>query len=334
MNKVLIIAFLLLSSIASTYAHRKIEIDTVKNTTGGYSFYCTNEDTCSYVIRMFVTQFDNLSTAVELPFTARILPGKQRLFDVRIINKDLPINLKYYFVSLDGSYKQPLSVNYPYLLPFKAGKEAKAVVEKHTISQFMFYEAYSDMNPYYRIEVGAGQINKSFKYTPQIVSHTKFILHYGDTIYAARKGLVSVLIKSTVKDNNIDTLQANINELELYQGDCSFATYKGLHNVLVKKDEWVNAGDPIALAGESSTKENAVLLFDVCYYDFDTHKDYGTGYIPVSFYLSYHTPLFYTEEGEKTKLENNKTYTSIHSEAIITKEMSKREFKKWKKKHP
>ena len=158
-------------------------------------------------------------------------------------------------------------------------------------------------------------------------------MNYGDTIYAVRKGKVySISMPRDIKNEN-DSFYAKVSNVEIYQNDCSSAMYKGIHNVLVEKNQEVEAGEPIALAGLLTNKSKATLSFTICYFEDIGRKKIDSGGVPYSFYYTYINPKFYTKEGGVNFLEEDKTYTSVHPEEIITKEMTKKELKRWKKKH-
>ena len=138
----------------------------------------------------------------------------------------------------------------------------------------------------------------------------------GDTIYAARKGVVN-----EVQDQNgaNDAGQISIsteNYIEIVQADCSFARYGILkkNSALVKPGQVVRAGQPIGLVGGDAYGRGSDLRFSVYYYqeESDPSQNGGRHYI---------VPQIWTKKNGKGRLKHGVVYTSEFPPAVLNQEI-------------
>jgi murein DD-endopeptidase MepM/ murein hydrolase activator NlpD len=119
------------------------------------------------------------------------------------------------------------------------------------------------------------------------------------------------------------------NEMYIIHKDCSYAWYSVLNEILVKEGQEVEAGEPIAIVGgDKYAQGNHVRLSVLFSYFCDTCENgkgaYGSAYLKPKFYLS---------NGSIDTLTHNNSYAVTYPDEIITREMSRRELKKWRKEH-
>ena len=336
MKKLILIIACILIYNPVLFAQINVHVSFTKNTKGGYSFYAYNNSDVKEILHLYFTEFDNLIASTKLPYYGDVKPGYNYLFDITIENNLLAHNFKYNIGAFYGCLKPNVDLNYPYLLPYKQGNSVK-VIKKNMVERIKYTDTKSDSDfcPILYRETGNEFIRKDYSLDSNVMRSTFFLLNYGDTIYAARSGVVTSILSKEKLENLNDTFLAKISSLSIYQNDCSLATYMGIHSVLVENKQHIEAGDPIALAGNIVYKDKGKLSFSVSYYDeilkhkFDSAN--ATGNI---FFYSYINPMFYTKEGGVNFLEDGKTYTAAHPEEIITREMTKKERKRWLKKHP
>ncbi len=168
----------------------------------------------------------------------------------------------------------------------------------------------------YTIGVYNESTNSNFPYiiplsngTLTSLSEHNFKVAIGDTIFAARKGTVAV----TSKDNGLSDRIITSRSLEILHSDGTVAVYESLYdNCFVSQNQTVYPGQPLGLA----LKEH--FTFRV----FEFVKNIGLRAVDFTF----------TNDG---KLLNSKEAHQLqvnHSNNTMTKELSKRELKKFSKK--
>jgi len=143
----------------------------------------------------------------------------------------------------------------------------------------------------------------------------------GDTLYAARRGVVTdVNVSSGQNDAGVSGPDAD-NYIEIVQKDCSFAEYG-----IVKKDgsfvkpgQVVEAGQAIGLVGGDKFGRGSEARLSVTFNQLqeDTQNRGGTIY-------SVYCPLqFWTKYNGKGMLKHGATYVSEHPSNLLTREISK-----------
>lgn len=141
-----------------------------------------------------------------------------------------------------------------------------------------------------------------------------FQMEAGDTVYAVRKGYVVDMENSILVEHD----------------DGSLAQYSDIpeESYFVKEGSMVYPDTPLGLAARVG-HDNYLVRLSI-YYLFND-KDFLGADILGPFKYHYIDPIFSTKEGN-VMVEYGKTYTSVVTEEIITKEMSKREVKRRTKK--
>ena len=191
----------------------------------------------------------------------------------------------------------------------------------------------------YRLPYGAGKSVKALdlyniesrhfgEEDPENWKAIEFSMSQGDTVYAARKGLVVEITDKydpvTVESQRDVQFMDSSNEIMVEHADGTLATYKVLQkgSMMVKPGDTVYPDTPLALAG-SYDGAKYQLRFQIYYLTLD-EKARPTQNISDRFEYAWVNPVFETAEG-KTCTEHGETYTAVINNDLITGEMTRRE---------
>jgi len=290
-RKILVSLFTLLCHFSLT-AQRMIEIKYQQDQKGAYVFSCVNYAFCNYILDIGFTSFTNMKCDQPLPFHAEVKPGYNKLFIISAIDPQADVQFKYQSGFQKGCMHPDVNRNIIYLFPITPGTQAQ-VYEMSPV------KSSSDSAAWYVLRL---------KMKP------------GDTIYAARKGIVN-----DIQDQNgaNDAGQVSIgkeNFIEITQPDCSFARYGILkkNSALVKPGQTVKAGQPIGQVGGDSYGRGSDLRFSIYYYQ----EDNGTlNQTAPSHYI---IPQIWTKNNGQGRLKHGAIYTSEFPAAVLNQEMPKK----------
>lgn len=249
----------------------------VKYDTNNIYFNVRNNSQFPYMLELNFNEFSNLSPVVFDKKTI-VLPGINKLFTFKIINKNEAPNLayksKYYLANINSGVERFS----PYLVPIGKNRIVEFVQAKQDSSTKIFTD--------------------------------HFVMSIGDTVFSARKGIVTAL------PDNADELDRIMSgSLEIRHDDGTIALYLGLNPEIkfVKIGQKVFPSQPIGRIGDLK-----FLVFKV----FEIIDD---GEI-ASFDITY--------IGPNNKLLSSRNIRGLkvdYPNEIIIKEMSKREASKYKK---
>ncbi len=301
---------LLFTCLCCSTAYSQLHVDYEKNSRGEYEFYCVNSDFCNYTLEVEFTKFNNLQSLGELPYRGVVPPGKSIIFRLtKIVHKE-GVGIHYRIHFAKGCINPKIDPDFTYLLPVKPGKQTQ-IEELQSIKKAIADEP-----------------------EPKNWYKTRFKMNSGDTVYAARRGTVTAM-RDTVElpDSNYAYVRKE-NYVEIYHSDCSFAEYDVLKagSVLVRPGQFVEAGDPIGIAGGDKYRSGPQVNLSV-HYNIDKTDAPQAGTPGRKHNHAYAPMKFWTKETQGAKLIERKVYTSEHPESIVTQEMNKREAKNWKEKH-
>jgi hypothetical protein len=298
MKNIFLWLFALLVLQPSLFSQRVVEVSYAQDRQGNYVFSCMNKAYCNYVLTIEFTTLQNAKSDHSLPYEAEIKPGLNKLFTLSQEKGTDGIQLKYKSSYRKGCLHPSVHPDFTYLLPVAPGKEV---------------QAYEIWNTTGNSAGGATQGDKGdSSYTIRLKSKP------GDTIYAARRGVVAGVDVSNSENDAGATTTGSWNYIEIVQGDCSFGQYGVLKKdgAFVKPGQVVEAGTPLGLVGGDKYGRGSDVRFSVSYYGGQ---------------LSAPSPLqFWTKKNGKGRLRHGGTYISEHPQAIITQEMSKAPVKKGK----
>jgi hypothetical protein len=290
--KKLLISFVPLVFHFSLSAQRVIEVKYQQDPKGAYVFTCVNYAFCNYILDIGFTSFTNVKCDQPLPFHAEVKPGYNKLFSISAIDPQAAVQFKYRSGFQKGCMHPNVNRDFIYLLPITPGTQAQ-------VYEMSPDKSSSDSGAWYVLRL---------KMKP------------GDTIYAARKGLVN-----DIQDQNgaNDAGQVSIgteNFIEITQPDCSFARYGILkkNSALVKPGQMVKAGQPIGLVGGDSYGRGSDLRFSVYYYQEDN------GVLNQTAASHYIVPQIWTKNNGKGRLKHGAVYTSEFPASVLNQEIPKK----------
>ncbi len=290
-----------------------IYVHWIKNNRGEYEFFCDNRSFSNYTVEVSFTEFVNLQTTdVILPAKIEVPPGlNRRLFILRKSTLGLSSHFQYRHRSYKGCPEPKIDTGFAYLLPVAPGKSAR-VSELNSLAA-----EYGDEAP------------------PKDWYCLSMHVQPGDTVYAARRGRVTNTREHAALQDSGYTYSNDDNYIEIEHNDGTFGKYSVFRDdaIFVHPGDYVEAGQPIGIAGGDKYASGPQVRFSVFYHldqdvlDKDgnsTGKTRHWAFVPL---------YFWTKDNGKMRLVNRSTYTSDHPGDLVTQEMNKREAKKWKEKH-
>jgi hypothetical protein len=281
----LILLFALLQTTLP--AQRLLTVSHSVDNQNRYIFSCTNNDYCPYVVRLDFPTLTNAQTDHPIPYEVEVKPGATKLVTVSPIDKSKDIRLNYKTSNRKGCLHPVVKLNFTYLLPISPGTETQA----------------------YRIVNAKGSNSPGAQDTGYSI---RLRANLGDTIYAARRGVVTAVDVSNTENDAGASTTTNWNYIEIYHADCSFATYGILQKdgAFVHPGQVVEAGTPIGLVGGDRYGRGAEVRFAVSYYPGVANTE-----IPL---------LFWTKGNGRGPLRHGAMYTSEFPKSILTQELPKK----------
>jgi len=299
---VLIVALAFAESLLAQ--NREIEISYEADRMGSYTFYCTNTDFCKYTVEITFSNMQNLYLPGSSPYVKEVPPGKSILLVLRPISEKLATNFSYSYLYHRGCMVTRPDTSAVYLLPVKPGKS----VMPFLFSEFILNDKVKPNESFYSLG---------------------FKVNTGDTVCAARGGLVISSIDTVLHSySNIQT-SSRENKVEIMHRDCSIARYTVISNSLVQVGDKITAGDPIAIAGGANYTLGTHFRLSVQYNSGKVVEPQTNGNRMYKQYRwDYLTPRFFTKEQGITKLFPHQTIIAEHPESVITRELTRGEIKK------
>jgi Peptidase family M23 len=264
-------------------------------------FFCEYNGWGHCTVLVSFTQLIGGRADVSLPHYATISSGRTRLFTIKRDQFNVSPQFSYGYSYAFGCLKVKPDTSVQYLLPIAPGKT--------TIASPLSYigEKYGDET------------------TPKHFNAMMFSTEQRDTIFAARRGTVISTRKGTVLKGNNLMYNTNDNYINIEHEDCSIGHYSVFTDVFVEAGSQIEAGSPIGTAGGDAYTSGPHVQLSVSYPDLkevlDRKSNVRRTYFPIT---------FWSKEGRVNTFIPGGTYTSDHPETLITKEMSKKEIKKYK----
>jgi Peptidase family M23 len=251
-----------------------------------YLFTCTNKDYCPYVVQLDFPTLTNAQADRSLPYIVEVKPGTVKLVTISPVDKSKDIKLNFKTSNRKGCLSPVVNLNFVYLLPITPGIET---------------QAYRVVNTKSSGTPGAQDTGYSVRLRAKP----------GDTIYAARRGVVTAAETNSSENDAGSSSTTPWNYIEIYHADCSFAQYGIVQKdgAFVKPGQTVEAGTPIGLVGGDRYGRGAEVRFSVSWYPGVANTD-----IPV---------LFWTKDNGKGPLRHGANYTSEFPKAILNQELPK-----------
>ncbi len=288
------------------FAQRIIDVKYEQDQKGAYVFSCINYAYCNYILELGFTTFNNVKCDQPLPFHAEVKPGYNKLFTISAIDPQAPLLFKYGSTNQKGCIHPAVNRGFTYLFPISPGKETQV------------YEMSPDKLIDSSSRVKTPENNATGKPSDSTSWYVlRLRMKSGDTIYAARKGIVNeIRDQSGANDAGQSSIGAE-NYIEITQPDCSFARYGILkkNGAMVKPGQQVKAGQPIGLVGGDVYGRGSDLKFSVYYYQ-EENGTLNQANVP-----HYIIPQIWTKNNGKGRLRHGAVYISEFPAAVLNQEV-------------
>ncbi|PWT70760.1 MAG: hypothetical protein C5B59_20385 [Bacteroidetes bacterium] len=287
----------------SSYAQKILEISYDQDAQGNCTFYCNNNGYNDFILQIEFTSLNNATADRSLPYREEIKPGKTRLFKLSKQVVENPMGFRYMTSYIKGCINPKVNPDFVYLLPIAPGKEAQ-VYEMVNLSE----QKKASANP----TVNGQELIPN----PKDWYVVRLRMKPGDTIYSARRGVVTqVDMSSGLNDSGVASA-GHENFVEIVHADCSFGHY-GIfkkNGVFVKPGQTVEAGQPIGLVGGDRFGRGSEARFSV-FYNIETNDQDGHGV------FSAFVPLkFWTKNNGAAKIKHGASYVCEDPLQIVNQE--------------
>lgn len=281
---VIILCFFL--PLALIAQEKPIEVSSIK-TADGFEYFVTNNTLVPYTIRLTFSEMKNLTASVGGKTFDRVIPAHSEHYKILELHqkeaeKSTSVDFSYTYTIGDPHLE--IDKNFPYLLPFKHGN---------------------------KIRVGQGN-NGAGTHTG--INAIDFNLDIGDTVYAARAGVVI----DTKEDSNTGGYEPKFepygNYIKVYHEDGTIGSYVHLkqNGSLVSKGDKIEKGQIIGISGNTGWSSGPHLHFMV-----SQNKDFKSISLPIKF-MNYEGELFIPQE--------SKSYYGYHPEKATFEVETKEKF--------
>jgi hypothetical protein len=296
----------------SVFAQPVLEIRYEPDAKGGTVFSCMNNAYCIYILDLGFANLKNLRCDRPLPFHGEVKPGYNKLFTISAIDPQLPTQFNFTSSNQKGCMHPVVNADFTYLLPITPGMEAQS------------YEMSPDKLPDTAKRSTSNVNDRNRDSVSWYVLRLK--MKSGDTIYAARKGIVTEVLDQNSANDAGQISVSTENYIEIVQADCSFARYGILkkNSSLVKPGQLVKAGQPIGLVGGDAYGRGSDLRFSVYYYQEELNPSQNGG-------RHYIVPYIWTKKNGKGRLKHGVVYTSEFPPAVLNQEITVQKKTKSKK---
>ncbi len=293
----LLFSFLFLGN-SGLFSQKIVDVKYQQDAKGAYVFTGYNHAYCNYILEIHFTGFDNVKSDHSLPYRAEVKPGMNKLFSISPVNPNDPVKFDYSSSYNKGCIDPKADTGFTYLLPIAPGKEAQA------------YEMNSPP--------AAGDVLQNHWYVIRLK------MKPGDTIYAARRGVVTEVEDNDGSNDAGVASAGRENFIELVHGDCSFGHYGILRksSALVKPGQLVKAAEPIGLVGGDKYGRGSEARFSVYYNQEENVSQNGEN--SWKMYRLYVPLQFWTKNNGKGKLKNGALYSSEFPLSMLNRELPKK----------
>ncbi|MEL7118963.1 MAG: M23 family metallopeptidase [Bacteroidota bacterium] len=272
---------------------------------------CDNFTHAKHTIDINFNELNKFTNVVLTPIRRVVKPGRTQILKLNQLDKPFGGRIQWYVSK--GCATQFPDTSVVYLLPVAPGKTT-SITSIHTINE------------------DTKEITAEEDYYAMAFTMTR-----GDTVFSARKGVVTEVgnelnqgyVSNTASDNPLNTL-------EIMHDDCSFANYWSFKKgeVFVKVGQRVEAGTPLGIIESDAFDEGTQLRFHVRYNNVRQKETIGLDRLrePVLFVNNswgYVKSIFWTLQDGATLLEDELIYKSEHPDELVIQEMNKRQTKRF-----
>ncbi len=283
--------FFCLPLLVYAQSDKTVTVSYERSAKGEVTFYSETQSHTPYTVSMTFSRLSNTTSSEGEIYDAVIHYGKTRLLTLRPSTENVPIGYSYRYTYKKGNSRLKTDTSFVYLFPLAQGKVVR-VNKMVSLDNFMGKEGEKRIT-------GLG-----------------FSTTAGDTIFAARGGLVTEVVDNSASTSENTSFHSTENYLEVFHKDGTFARYKLFQNegIFVSPGEEVIPGQPLGIIGGENYKQGSHLRFSIYCPD---QPDYS------------YVPDFCLSQEEVGKPEPRVMYRSWHPVAIVVREMSKKEKKKF-----
>jgi len=294
------------SGLQAQVIEQRVEVTYEKgNNPGEYSFRASNPNHCDYTVKVDVTDLAGLSASSSLPYVGVVRPGGNNLFTLKPTTPNTSGTFRYSYTYLRGRTLRSEPKPFVYLLPVATGKPT-LVQETQYLATALGLKGDALANFY----------SLSIQMKP------------GDSVFAARRGIVTGLIDGVTQAQKDLMYVRNVNQVDVFHNDGTFGRYARLKagSMPVKDGDQVEAGQFLGLVSDDIAQKPA-LFFSVFYLPMlnsQTQQAYKYVHIRPKFVA--------LNQDSGDILVSNKTYEAVRPMELVTQEMSKKDVKRYFKK--
>jgi len=277
--------------LAVAQEKRTVNISYERSDKGEVTFYAETDSYTPYTVSLSFTRLTNTTYPEGTVYDTPIRYGRTRLLTLRPATENVSIGFSYRYTYKKGNNRLKADTNFVYLFPLAQGKVV-------------------------RVNRMVSLDNVLGKGGEKRVTGLGFFTTAGDTIFAARGGLVTEVNDNSASTSENTSYNSNENYLEVFHKDGTFARYKLFQDkgIFVSPGEEIIPGQPLGIIGGENYEQGSHLRFSIYCPD---NPDYP------------YVPDFCLSPEETGKPEVRKIYKSWHPVEIIMQEMSKKEKKKY-----
>lgn len=291
-------------ALFSGYAQeRKLELSSERKSDRSVEISYKKTDPGYYTV---VLNFSELTNASSIKEAYSVNGTAGTLLTLKPSDPNQSIGYRYGYQSIRGKLKPKIDFNFCYLLPYAAGTSCEAVEAGLASERYFGAERPADWKSY-------------LMYTEK-----------QEMVTAIRKGIVVDITDQYDEEKNAE-FTTKLNSVIVEHEDGTLVRYLGFKkgSLKVQVGDAVFPNSPLGLNTQRSTRKFCISIF--MYYlnsvDFESLRE-QTLSKQKSLYAII-TPKFTIENNSCIVLENRKTYTAYSSKEIVTKEMSKKELKRY-----
>lgn len=306
-TKTILIALFIFINSNSFCQPAMIRCSSQNNPDRSVSIYASSESDADYTVKLIFSTLSGYTSRSLISSNSALAIINKGNTEIIKLTPDISLThaLQYKCYSFPGhSFTKMPDTSLQYLIPASAGNQVGVISVSSTVSLL------------------SQKLGTEFR-------GTGFIYKLNDTICASRAGTVfEVSDTTTVGEKTYEVYKRGRNRIEIEHRDGTIGNYAitaPIHSLVSPGDE-VFPGQPLAVFNKES--ERYMVIFSTRYLNeksllAETSPDYNLYYIYMPIY-------FYASENERsTILERTKKYFAQHPPDIISKEMTKKEKKKF-----
>ena len=302
--KKLTIVLGLCSLLVSGYAQeRKLELSSERKADKSVEISYTKTEPGYYTVVLNFSELTNSSRPQE---TISVNATAGTLLTLKPTDPNQHIGYRYGYRYIRGRFKPRLTADFCYLLPYAPGIKCEVVEAGYANQRYFGAEKPADWKSY-------------FFYTDK-----------EEIVTAVRKGIVVEIVDEFETIENIE-FTTRQNAVIVEHEDGSLVRYLGFKkgSLQVRPGDVVLPNTPLGSNTFRSKNRYGISIFMYYLSSLDFESLQGQTLTKQKSLYSIITPRFAIDNSSFILLENRKTYTSFSSKEIVTKEMSKREIKKY-----